>query len=75
MADARFLQQVLLHVRSLDHAVFIKEDLDVLPEAARVVVACRFGVSKSCESHQGDEKVIHDLCQFYVIRLRFKRAL
>lgn len=57
MADARLLQQVLLHVSSFDHAVFVKEDLDVLPEAARVVVAYRFGVS---ESWRRDEKVIHD---------------
>lgn len=34
MADARFLQQVLLHVSSINHTVFIKEDLNVLPEAA-----------------------------------------
>lgn len=52
MADARFLQQVLLHVSSFDHTVRIKEDLDVLPEAAGVVVPYRFSVSESCESHK-----------------------
>lgn len=60
MADARFLQQVLLHLSSFNHTVRIKDDLDVLPEAARVVVTRSFGVSKSCESHHRDEKVIRD---------------
>lgn len=46
IADARFLQEILLHTSALDHPTLIEEDLQILPEATGVVVADGFGVSK-----------------------------
>lgn len=48
MADARLLQQILLHASAFDHPVPVEEDLQILAEAAGVVVADRFGVPKRC---------------------------
>lgn len=48
MADARLLQQILLHTGALDHPVPVEEDLQILAEAAGVVIADRFGVPERC---------------------------
>lgn len=48
MADARLLQQILLHTSAFDHAVPVEEDLQIFAEAAGVVVADGFGVSEGC---------------------------
>lgn len=47
MAHSRLFQEVLLHTSAFDHPVFVEEDLQVLAEAAGVVVADCFGVPKS----------------------------
>lgn len=44
MADARLLQQILLHTGAFDHSVPVEEDLQILAEAAGVVIADGFGV-------------------------------
>lgn len=48
MADARLLQQILLHTSAFNHAVLAEEDLQIFAEAAGVVVAHRFSVSERC---------------------------
>lgn len=48
MADARLLQQILLHTGAFDHSVPVEEDLQILAEAAGVVIADRFGVPERC---------------------------
>lgn len=48
MADAGLLQQVLLHAGAFDHSAAVEEDLQVLAEAAGVVVADGFGVPEGC---------------------------
>lgn len=53
MADARLLQQILLHTGAFDHSVPVEEDLQILAEAAGVVIADRFGVPERCAG--GDE--------------------
>lgn len=48
MADARLLQQILLHTSAFNHSVFVEEDLQIFAEAAGVVVADGFSVSERC---------------------------
>lgn len=48
MADARLLQKILLHTGAFDHSVPVEEDLQILAEAAGVVIADRFGVPERC---------------------------
>lgn len=48
MADARLLQQILLHTSAFDHSVPVEEDLQIFAEAAGVVVADGFGVPERC---------------------------
>lgn len=45
-ADPGLLQEKLLDACTLDHPAGVKVDVDVLPEAARVVVSDRLGVSE-----------------------------
>ena len=45
--DSGLLQQVLLDLRALYRSGFVEEDVDVLPEARRVVVANGLGVAES----------------------------
>ena len=47
-ADAGLLQQVLLYLGSLDGSSLVEVDVDVLPEAGRVVVPDRLGVPERC---------------------------
>ena len=46
MTDTALLQKVLLHPCPLDGPVLVEGDLQVLPEAAGVVVADGFSVPK-----------------------------
>ena len=44
--DPRLLQQVLVHLRTLDHTVLVEVDVDVLSEPGGVVVTDSFGVTE-----------------------------
>jgi hypothetical protein len=48
--DARFFEQVLLDASALDDAPVVEVNVDVLAEAARVVVTDGLGVSEGCET-------------------------
>lgn len=45
-ADTGLLQQEVLDARAHDHAAGVEVDVDVLSEAARVIVVDRLGVSE-----------------------------
>ena len=51
-ADPGLLQQVLLYLGPLDGSSLVEVDVDVLPEAAGVVVADGLGVAKGCEGNR-----------------------
>lgn len=61
-ADARLLQQILLHTGALDHSLPVEEDLQILAEAAGVVVADRFGVPERCAGQDEDSGVFRFIC-------------
>ena len=44
--NPRLLQQVLIHFSSLDGSILVEENVDVFPEARRVVVPHSFCVAK-----------------------------
>ena len=44
--NPRLLQQVLVHFGSLDRSILVEENVDVFPEAGRVVVPHSFCVAK-----------------------------
>lgn len=54
VADARLLQQILLHPSPFNHSVVAEEDLQVFAEAAGVVVADGFSVSERCVRYNMD---------------------
>ena len=58
--EARLLEQVLLDLGALDDALLVEVDVDVLAEAARVVVAYRLGVAERLEDRIGLEYLLLD---------------
>lgn len=54
MADARLLQEILLHTGTFNHSVLTEEDLQIFPKATGVVVADRFSVSERCVGQNRD---------------------